>query len=447
VELRDFIVTPFVIVFVYAVAYMVRGRVTDAVTRPYYFPALSLKIFGAIALGFIYQFYYGGGDTFAYHTHGSRHIWEAFMDSPQEGLKLLFAEGQYGPGYWDYAEKIWYYRDQNSFFVIRVATVLDLITFSTYSATAVLFSVIAFVGGWMMFATFYHSHPDAHRWLAISCLFVPSVIFWGSGILKDTLTLSFIGISTYCVWKLFIRKRFSVWLILLLILSFFIVYSIKKYILISFVAAVMVWIAAGYFFQIRMLMLRIMMVPFVVIFCVGATYYSLSKLLADDPKYSLDKLAKTAMVTAYDIRYWTGKDAGSGYTLGELDGSLGSMIRLAPSAINVSLFRPYLWEVRSPLMVLSAVESFMAMVITLYLIIRIRLRVFRYMTRDVVFCLAFALIFAFGVGVSTYNFGTLARYKIPLLPFYMTALGLIYHYWLKDWRAARTKPTLLNDVP
>lgn len=98
-------------------------------------------------------------------------------------------------------------------------------------------------------------------------------------------------------------------------------------------------------------------------------------------------------------------------------------------------------------MVLSAVESFMALVITLYLIIRIRLRVFKYMTRDVVFCLAFALIFAFGVGVSTYNFGTLARYKIPLLPFYMTALGLIYHYWLKDWRAARTNPTLLNDVP
>ena len=47
-------------------------------------------------------------------------------------------------------------------------------------------------------------------------------------------------------------------------------------------------------------------------------------------RYRLDKIAETAQVTAYDIRYWTGKDAGSGYSLGELDGTYWSMIKLAP---------------------------------------------------------------------------------------------------------------------
>ena len=36
-----------------------------------------------------------------------------------------------------------------------------------------------------------------------------------------------------------------------------------------------------------------------------------------------------------------------------------------------------------------------------------------------------ALVFAFAVGVSTYNFGTLMRYKIPVLPFYAIFLIIV----------------------
>jgi hypothetical protein len=44
------------------------------------------------------------------------------------------------------------------------------------------------------------------------------------------------------------------------------------------------------------------------------------------------------------------------------------------------------------------------------------------------FLLIFAIVFSFGVGVSTFNFGTLVRYKIPMLPFFVTALILIGDY-------------------
>ena len=88
-ELRDLIVTPLLLIIVYWAAYLIRPLVTDDVNRVYFFPALSVRILGALAVGFIYQFYYDGGDTFNYHTHGSRHIWEAFMDSPENGLKTI----------------------------------------------------------------------------------------------------------------------------------------------------------------------------------------------------------------------------------------------------------------------------------------------------------------------------------------------------------------------
>lgn len=428
-ELRDVIVTPLLLVVVILGAYIIRPWVTDNITRRYFFPALSVRILGALAVGFVYQFYYHGGDTFAYHTHGSRIIWEAFMDDTSKGFSLLFSDGTYDAATYKYASKIWYYRDQQSFFVIRVAALFDLFTFSSYSATAALFAVFGFTGAWLLFLTFYRLYPDFHKWIALSCLFIPTVAFWGSGIFKDTLTLGALGIATFYIHKIFITGKISWRYIVMILLSFWIIYSVKKYILLSFLPAVILWVFLNYLKKVPSMMARIVMIPFVMAVIAVMGYFAVSKVAEDDPRYNLDRLAETARITAYDIRYMTGKDAGSGYSLGELDGSFGSMIRLAPQAINVSLFRPYLWEVRNPLMLLSALEALSMLLFTGFVLIRSRKYLFTYLKQpDVIFCLVFSLVFAFAVGVSTYNFGTLSRYKIPMMPFYLLGIGLIYHY-------------------
>lgn len=41
------------------------------------------------------------------------------------------------------------------------------------------------------------------------------------------------------------------------------------------------------------------------------------------------------------------------------------------------------------------------------------------------FCFFFSIVFALFVGSTTLNFGTLVRYKIPCMPFYIIALILI----------------------
>lgn len=436
-ELRDLIVTPLVIILVYCIAYYVRPFCTDQVNRRYFIPALSVKILGAIAVGFIYQFYYDGGDTFSYHTHGSRPLWDAFIESPISGMNIYFSNGQYGNGLWAVAEKIWFWRDPSSFVVVQIAAFFDLFTFSTYTATAVLFSLLAFTGAWMMFLVFYKTHPSAYKFLAICCLFVPSVIFWGSGILKDTVTLAFAGIFIYCAYSIFFEKKFNLGYFILLFASFYVIFSIKKYILISLVAALIVWLASNTFFKIKIIVLRVLIVPLAIAFCIILSYISINKITEDDKKYSLKNIALTSKITAYDIRYGWGARTGdgSGYTLGKLDGSWQSMIRLAPQAINVSLFRPYIWEAKNPLMVLSAIESSITLLITLFVLCKLRSKFFLYVKAEVLFCLVFAVIFAFGVGVSTFNFGTLSRYKIPLIPFYWSALAIIYSSWLEDRKA------------
>ncbi|MBK9533341.1 MAG: hypothetical protein IPO42_16435 [Chitinophagaceae bacterium] len=57
----------------------------------------------------------------------------------------------------------------------------------------------------------------------------------------------------------------------------------------------------------------------------------------------------------------------------------------------------------------------------------------------ILYCLLFALLFALFVGATTANFGTLVRYKIPCLPFYIIALYLIHD------RTRKIKNSPAND--
>jgi hypothetical protein len=443
-EARDFIVAPLLLMIVYAAAYFIRPFVTNEITRKYFFPALTVRITGALAVGFVYQFYYHGGDTFAYHTYGSRVIWEAFMDDPQKGIALLLSDGEYTGSLYKYSSRIWYFRDPASFFVIRVASVFDLLTFSSYCGTAILFAVFAFIGAWMLFQTFVKLYPDLHRWIAISVLFLPTVVFWGSGIFKDSLTLAALGMATYAFHRVFIEKRIKVLSFALLLLSFWILFSIKKYMLLSFLPALLLWWFAKQLFSVRSLMLRIMLIPFVSVIAFSLVYLAILKVGEDDSRYNFLKLAETAKITAYDIRYGWGARTGegSGYTLGELDGTWKSILKLAPQAVNVTLFRPYLWEAGNPLMLLSAVEALVVLLLTVFVIVRVKSKLFKYIQKpDILFCLIFSLIFAFAVGVSTFNFGTLSRYKIPMMPFYFLALALIYNSWKSERKLAELDST------
>lgn len=432
-EPRDFIVTPLLILLVYAVAYVVRPSVTTDLTRRYFLPALTVRIFGALLVGILYQFYYGGGDTFNYHTHGSRIIWEAIIENPSEGLKLMFSSGENTLLAFKYSSKILFFGDPSSYFIVRLATLFDLITFSTYSATAVLFAVVSFVGMWLFFRVFVTSFPHLHKWIALATLFIPSVIFWGSGILKDSIVLACIGALTYCLKRIFIERQVRLMTVVLLVICVVIIYHVKIYILLCFLPAAFLWVYASAFLKIKTVVLKVLLIPFVVTLVILSGYYAVLKVGEDDKRYAIENLSNTAKITAYDIGFYTGRNAGSGYSLGTLDDSFTGMVKLAPAAVNVSLFRPYLWEVRNPLMLLSALESLALLIFTGYVLIKKRMLFFRaFGDPNVLFCMVFSITFAFAVGVSTFNFGTLTRYKIPLLPFYLLGLVFILYYEKMD---------------
>ena len=118
-ETKDFFITPIFLVIIYAFAFLIRPAVTQKENVRYFIPGLTLKLVGALAVGLIYQFYYGGGDTFTYFHLGSRYIWEAFKESPSVAIKLIFAGKEYVGDTFQYASKIYYYGDLSSYFIVH----------------------------------------------------------------------------------------------------------------------------------------------------------------------------------------------------------------------------------------------------------------------------------------------------------------------------------------
>lgn len=362
------------------------------------------------------------------------------MDSPTVGFKLLFPTNDQ-VGVYKYSSKIPFFYDTQSYFLIRIAAVLDLITFSSYTGTAVLFSLFGFAGAWALFITFYRRYPTLSFSIALCTLFIPSVVFWGSGILKDTIVISALGLATYSIDILFIERNWRWKIFFLLIISIILILKIKLFILQAYIPATLCWVFYQQIVATPSMVLRVLIFPLIIFSAIFVGYWSVVKIGEGNTKYSVDNIAKTAKITAYDIGFYTGRDAGSGYSLGELDGTFSGMIGKAPQAINVTLFRPYLWEVKNPLMFISSLESTLIFTLSLYILFSIRMRIFSALNNpDILFMMVFSTILAFAVGITSYNFGTLARYKIPLMPYFTLALLLIY-YENKDRKLSLFEPT------
>ncbi len=106
----------------------------------------------------------------------------------------------------------------------------------------------------------------------------------------------------------------------------------------------------------------------------------------------------------------------------------------------MTLFRPFVWEVRNPVMLLSALEAVFFLFMTFRVVWEMKVgRLWGLVGKQpvVLFCVIFAVTFSFAVGVSSYNFGTLVRYKIPMMPFFLVALYVLQGQAVKKRKKER----------
>jgi len=436
VTVWDFILYPIYLLFIYAIANLIVNRnIEKTPAYKYYLKGLFVKIGGGFIFCCIYCFYYDGGDTNAYWQSAGilnkmmSKYFSVYLDIMAGNLtKTNLYCFDYTTGFPDY------WKDPQSFSTVRFTSPLYLLTVQSYFTCTLLVSALTYAGVWRLYLLFAREFPGLEKQFAIAILFFPSLVFWGSGIMKDTYTLSAACWFTYSVYMVFIRREKILPNIFWMIATTYVMIVFKPYIFIALMPGTLIWVSFKRIQLIKNPVFKLLATPFIIsVFLVGGSFV-FGSLSANFNQYStVEGVLNKAVVSQQDLKQEYNK--GNSFDIGTFDGSFSSVISKFPLAITAGLFRPFIFEARNPVMLISGIENTFLLIFTLIFLFRVGpIKVLKYISKEplLLFSLTFAIFFAFGIGLSTSNFGALVRYKIPCIPFYLSALYIMREYFAKQ---------------
>lgn len=426
----DFVIFPFYLLLFALIFKKLRSNYKDPILQKYHKQGFWIKVIGCIAFTIFNAYISPGDSTGLYHNEGVN-IHDLIVKD-FGNIDLLFSEGK------DFDEALLknpgnagYFRSPNNFLVTKIVAAFSFVTFGKYMVINLIFALIAFTGAWKLFLFFYEQYPAMHKKFAIAILFLPTFVFWSSGILKDGLCVAALGWITYGIYEIFYRKKNIFKNVFIVIIFSYLLIILKVYILISYVPFFILFIILKNVESVNSVFLKFLLAPALIF----GSMFGFTKAL----KNYGDELGQfapkdiTKSIKRYNVAYENQANSGSAnsnFSLGvEFDGSMGGLAKLAPVAISTTFFRPFLWESHKPSTLLSSIEALLLMLFTIYIIFKAGLiKFFKLVTSDplIMYCFLFSCVFALFVGASTLNFGSLVRYKIPCMPFYLISLFLIH---------------------
>jgi hypothetical protein len=420
----DIIVAPFYFLIAFFIAYLYKTKnKRNEIISQYFLSAYVIRILGGLAFGCIYFFYYHGGDTFNYFND-SKVISEALRTDFFNGIKLIFDLNFKDGNLYNYIQRMNFAFDPPSLYISRSAGIINIFTFDSYISTTIVFSLLSFWGSWKLFLTLGKMFPYLYKELSIGCLYLPSIVFWTGGIMKDTLCCAALCLLFCSIINIIYFKKYSTGDFLMILFCTYILTVVKIYIIMSFASTISIYVLSLYNNKIKNKAFRAFLRPLFFSIALILSYFATILISSEDKKYNLENISTTAISTANYLSQTSLEVGGSYYSLGNSDLTLTNIPILTIKAFIVTFYRPFIWEVYNPLMFLSMLEGLYFLYIT-YLFLRYIINTKRgekIFTPFTTFCFLFSIAFAFGVGVVSNNFGTLARYKTPMLPFFVCGI-------------------------
>ncbi len=426
ITLYDYLLFPLYFFLLQFIVLKKAEKYKGSVLRKYFLNTFYIHIAGCFIHSLVLQYYYGYGDAFGYFDGG--HFIKQTVFTSGKFLGVFFLEGESFtqlPGAGDISA--YTYGNlfaPSSLSAMKFMGFFSILSFSHFLINALFFGFISFIGTWKLFCVFNDiSKRSIEKPLAFAMIFTPTIWFWGSGAGKDSLALGFVGILIYSLYKLFIKKERLVVNIIIVLLSLYFLSGIK-------VALVGITLAAGgaYFVvntiqKSKNVLARFFLVLFAIGGITGFIFASINTIE--------NSVAETALLVQSNIDNYGSAESDEsqgGFKPMNFDISAAGIILATPVTVFSTLYRPFLWEAKKPIMFLSALESLVMFLSFFYVVIKARFfGFFRILLSDpaVLFCFIFCTLMAMIVGFTTFNFGTLVRYRLPLLPFYIFMILLL----------------------
>lgn len=450
-----------------------------------------LKILFGVALWAIYTFYYTDRSTADIYKYfdDSKPMFDALKTNPVDYFKMLFGyqnDSEYFNQYYHQMSNWFREYDSNlyndSHTIIRFNAAIRLLSLSYYNVHSVFICFISLLGLTAIYKTFLPLLRESKKLLFVAVFLLPSVLFWGSGVLKEGILFFGLGFLIYFFHQI-LRKKGRVLLNLFWVLfSAALIAFTKFYILGAIIPALVanLWlsltnekktvlkyaITVSVFLGIGLGAHYIISAPNPLEFLTakqrdfnllvkGGVYLESIKENRRDTLYiesqyynqiKYDKVAQIAeindvpecwlvrdslitvrqpMVYGEDITFHIIKDygrTGSSIKTYQLEPTIGSFVRALPRAFYNAFFRPWPFENLQPFTLFAGIENFLVLLFIAYAIVKGNWRAVD--KKWLLFCLSFVMVVYLLTGYTTPVLGSIVRYRIPAMPFLVIA-GLL----------------------
>lgn len=335
---------PFLIAVYFLSKRHIRKKYAHSPVGRYFIPALFVRLGGALLSALVFDFYYDGGDTAAYFRLilMLRNVLET---APREYAHIILSGADEMGDY--YLSQFFRYNflyvlffDKSTAMLIKIGSVLSLVTFNTYIIISFLVTIFSFAGCWKIYRVFQEMYPSLHKELAIAILFVPSVCFWGSGFMKEPLCIGALGIFFYSLNALIYKRKRIFLHILLLIVMIKILTTVKVYILLCFAPVYVWWL----FLRLRTFFsnkyFKYLFLPAMILAGIVGSLYIFRHIQNMASQYALENIESTIKNTQNWLYYSSQQNNGSGYSLGNMEFTLSEFPLIFVKAVNVALSGP-----------------------------------------------------------------------------------------------------------
>ena len=346
--------------------------------------------------GFLFLTVYKGDDTWQYHQL-SLQEYEVLKRDPLFFIADLFQH------HYKNNQVLTFFNSESSYWkdlqyniLIKMLAVFNIVSRGHYYINVLFFNVVTFWGHYFLYKLLVSHFPSKKQLLFLVIFLFPPLLFWESGIRKDGLIFPAI---TGCIYyfTILLNDRKKIKYLILCVMFFFFVFLIRNFVAMSlFPVFIAYYISIN--FQKKILPVTAITIS-ICLLCFFLTSFAPDSL--NLPKQMAERQHKFLELKGNSF-----------LPIEPLNKNISSYIKDLPAALNHSFLRPYITESKSPLLLVSALENLLMIVILILALIKNKSLINILKNPLWMSLITFAVINYLIIGYIVPFFGAIIRYRI-----------------------------------
>ena len=371
-------------------------------TKPQLVIIFLLKVIAGIFYGWMGQ-YYGGlaqmVDTWNYHHHGFLE-YQLLESDPKEYLTNLFYDPYNNEGNNSFfSSRNSYWNDLKSNVFVKILSIFDIFSFGHYYVNVIFYAFISLFGSIAFYRVMADVFPD-RKGIVLLSIFVPSFLYWGSGIHKEGLIFTGIALIIFHIYYVSKEKKLGIKRFAGILFGLFILFLLRNFLLVIIFPAVLAWMLANRRPKHGLVIFAATYLFFTIAFFTLRYLY---------PGFDFPQAVVNKQEAFMQLK------GNSSIPTNRVEPNVLSFVKNIPQAISMSALRPYPSDVRHLLSLAAMVETELILLLfVLFLFVR---RKNAPTSDNVIYCcIFFSLSLLLTIGFTVNNLGAIVRYRSIALP-------------------------------